>query len=94
MEKKKVGRPPKKNAIKAGQLSANDCRFTFIAEKSTVNNIKKIAADTGVSIKDFMKQLLKPVDLKGTSKVVKPDKKVIAIYKEDFILKVLNKDKK
>jgi hypothetical protein len=54
----KVGRPKKKGAKKAGELSDGLCRFSFIAEINTVAAIKEIAKGKGITIKELMKDAL------------------------------------
>ena len=59
MKIKKVGRPKKEFAKKAGELNSGQVYFTFIADEKTVKNIKKIAKDEGKSIKYLMAKALK-----------------------------------
>jgi hypothetical protein len=59
MQKRPVGRPRKPDAKKPGQLKKGECRFTFITTQDTVERIKFVAKNNGVSIKDFMSLLLK-----------------------------------
>ncbi len=59
MQVKKVGRPKKEFAKKAGELSLGQVYFTFIADEKTVKNLKKIAKDKGISIKQLMANVLK-----------------------------------
>ena len=59
MQVKKVGRPKKEFAKKAGDLNSGQVYFTFIADEKTVKNIKKIAKDKGISIKQLMANILK-----------------------------------
>ena len=54
----KRGRPKKKDAVKSGELQSNLCRFSFIAEKKIVALIKKKAKQRGLTIKDYMNELL------------------------------------
>lgn len=53
-----MGRPKKEGAMKAGEISDDLCRFTFIANKNKVDAIKKRAAQNSMSVKDFMDILL------------------------------------
>jgi hypothetical protein len=59
MQVKKVGRPKKEFAKKAGELNLGQVYFTFIADEQTVKNIKKIAKVEGKSIKYLMAKALK-----------------------------------
>jgi len=54
----KPGRPKKKGAKKAGELTGGLCRFSFIADKKIVAAIKDIARGRGQSIKDLMMDYL------------------------------------
>jgi hypothetical protein len=56
---RKVGRPKKEFAKKAGDLNSGEVYFTFIADEQTVKNIKKIAKVEGISIKYLMAKALK-----------------------------------
>ena len=58
---KKVGRPEKENAVKSGQLSPELVRFTFIAEVELIKKIKASAKSEGLSMKDYMKNVLEGI---------------------------------
>jgi|694.fasta_scaffold142730_3 hypothetical protein len=64
---RKVGRPKKEFAKKAGDLNSGQVYFTFIADEQTVKNIKKIAKDEGKSIKYLMAKALKKYSLNKDS---------------------------
>lgn len=86
----KRGRPKKKDAVKSGELKSNLCRFSFIAEKKIVALIKKNAKQKGLTIKDYMNELL--VDkLKVIEK--KTDKKVNNIENEKIGGTIENRNK-
>ena len=63
MQVRKVGRPKKEFAKKAGNLNSGQVYFTFIADEQTVKNIKKIAKAEGKSIKYLMAKALKKYNL-------------------------------
>ena len=71
---KKVGRPKKKNAVQAGQLAPELVRFTFIVELQLIKKIKASAKSEGLSIKNYMKNLLE--GMKG--KEIVKEKKVVS----------------
>ena len=54
----KVGRPKKAEAKKTGELNNKFCRYTFIAEKTHVKEIKRLAEKTDISIKDCLGAML------------------------------------
>lgn len=54
----KPGRPKKKGAVKPGQLQRGWARFTFITKKELITKVKKAAESQGISIKDYMTNLL------------------------------------
>ncbi len=56
---RKIGRPKKEFAKKAGDLNSGQVYFTFIADEQTIKNIKKIAKVEGKSIKYLMAKALK-----------------------------------
>ncbi|HMK03692.1 MAG TPA: hypothetical protein VK489_05855 [Ferruginibacter sp.] len=90
----KKGRPRKDNAVKSGELGPGLQRFTFVAEKRTVKAIRQIAANADISIKDFMRNLLKPVHGEKVNEIVvvknnaDVPKKEKTKYKASFIDKV------
>ena len=71
----------------AGQLKEGECRFTFIADAALVEQVKKQAEASGVTIKKFMDKVLrKAVKQKG---VKGPTKK--ALLYEELLKKVIGK---
>ena len=86
----KRGRPKKKNAVKSGELKSNLTYFSFIVEKKIVALIKKNAKQRGLTIKDYMNELL--VDkLKVIEK--KQERKVINIEHQNLLKEYLQKQK-
>jgi hypothetical protein len=58
MEKRKIGRPKKINAVKPGELNKDECRFTFITTVKNVDQIKKGAKEEELKIKEYLNQVL------------------------------------
>jgi hypothetical protein len=58
MEKRKVGRPKKNNAVKPGQLKKGERRFTFITTGKFVDDIKKGAKEEKLKIKEYLRKVL------------------------------------
>lgn len=54
----KIGRPKKKDAIKAGELKEGLCRFSFIVDIHTVTAIKTEAKKRKIPIKTFMEKII------------------------------------
>ncbi len=59
MEKRKVGRPKKNNAVKPGQLKKGERRYTFITTGKFVDDIKKGAKEEDLNIKDYLEKILR-----------------------------------
>jgi hypothetical protein len=65
--KKSVGRPPKKNAVKPGQVQPGFIKYTFIVEERLIRKMKSTAQRKGLSIKGFMDMALKnEIDFQNT----------------------------
>ena len=54
-----MGRKSKENAIKSGQLKSDLQRFSFIAQKDVVADLKKLAQKEGKTIKELMNEILR-----------------------------------
>ena len=59
MEKRKVGRPKKTNAVKSGQLKKGERRYTFITTGKFVADIKKGAKEDDLTIKGYLEKILR-----------------------------------
>ena len=79
MEVRKVGRPKKEFAKKAGDLNSGEVYFTFIADEQTIKNIKKIAKVERISIKYLMAKALKKYSPNKDS--IKNEQKLMAYWK-------------
>jgi hypothetical protein len=90
---KKLGRPTKENPNNSGELKSNLCRFTFIAEKSQVENIKCLAESRKISVKQLMFEILSyvtgignvPIKSKKVSPKVKNEKSKVEIRNEEML---------
>ena len=95
---KKAGRPKKKNAVKSGELSPGLVRFSFIADEWLILKMKGAAKNHGISIKEFMRDLLKGVKVNESGIVNKKTKKPatkkskIEVRNEALLLKFKKKN--
>jgi hypothetical protein len=53
-----MGRPRKENAMKAGDLQPGYCRLSFICKQSVADQIRDIAKQRDVSIKNLMHAII------------------------------------
>ena len=86
-----IGRPVKKNAVKSGQLAPGLVRFSFITDRELIKKMKQAAKSSGLSIKDYMTELLKGVqEDKPVIKTVAEKKQLI---NEAKLLAYMNQSK-
>jgi hypothetical protein len=78
---KKVGRPTKKNAIKAGTVKKGLVRFTFITESVLVDKIKFTAKCNNLSVKQFMTDLL--IEKLGNKKTLSNEEKMLQFLRKN-----------
>jgi hypothetical protein len=53
-----MGRLKKEDSVKPGHLQKGLMRFSFIAKEEVISSIKQLSKKEGVSIKDFMDNIL------------------------------------
>lgn len=54
----KRGRPTTRKAKKPGDLDEDECRFTFIAKREQISELKKDASERGITIKELMIEVI------------------------------------
>lgn len=56
--RKQRGRPATGKAKKPGDLNEDECRFTFIAKREQISELKKDATEREITIKELMIEVI------------------------------------